>query len=91
MIRRSQTKARGNRLRRQLGNCNSRAASITTPGATFAAATPVALFTTPFALGGGSNKQQYAVSRDGRFLINQPAETSATIPITLILNWKPKP
>jgi hypothetical protein len=29
------------------------------------------------------------VSRDGRFLINQLAEESAT-PITLILNWTPK-
>ena len=30
-------------------------------------------------------------SHDGRFLINQPVETSTTPPITLILNWKPKP
>ncbi|MBI2149121.1 MAG: hypothetical protein HYU27_00760 [Acidobacteria bacterium] len=34
-------------------------------------------------------KQQYDVSRDGRFLINMPLEDSADTPITLILNWKP--
>jgi len=39
----------------------------------------------------GTNKQQYAVARDGRFLINEPTEQSSTTPITLILNWKPKP
>jgi len=32
------------------------------------------------------------VSRDGRFLINQPAEAAMPPPpITLILNWHPKP
>jgi len=55
---------------------------------TFAAETPVALFPVTLVPGAGANKQQYAVSRDGRFLINQPAETSTTTPITLILNWK---
>jgi Tol biopolymer transport system component len=65
------------------------AASVTTQGATFAPGTPVALFPASPA-GGGTVKQQYAVSRDGRFLISQPVE-SATAPITLILNWKPKP
>jgi hypothetical protein len=39
--------------------------------------------------GAGTNKQEYMVSRDGRFLLNQ--ETSTTTPITLILNWRPKP
>jgi hypothetical protein len=52
--------------------------------------TPVALFPVLIAPGAGTNKQQYAVSRDGRFLINQPAETSAMPPITLIVNWKMK-
>jgi hypothetical protein len=32
-------------------------------------------------------KAQYAVSRDGRFLINEIVEKSTT-PITLILNWR---
>jgi Tol biopolymer transport system component len=67
------------------------AASVTTSGATFAAKTPVALFPVSLAAGAGANKQEYMVSRDGRFLINQPVETSTTTPITLILNWKPKP
>jgi len=34
---------------------------------------------------------QYAVSRDGRFLINTQVDESNTTPVTLILNWKPKP
>ena len=67
------------------------AASVTATSATFAAATPFALFPAPLAPGGGVNKQEYMVSRDGRFLLNQPAEASSTTPITLILNWKPKP
>jgi hypothetical protein len=34
--------------------------------------------------------RQYAVSRDGRFLIEQLVMDRAPAPITLILNWKPK-
>jgi len=51
---------------------------------------PVPLFRTRIIVSGAAAnlKAQYAVSRDGRFLISQPAE-SATTPITLILNWKP--
>jgi Tol biopolymer transport system component len=66
-------------------------ASVSTAGTTFQSETPVALFQTRIA-GGAANlfRPQYAVSRDGRFLINQLAEESAT-PITLILNWAPKP
>src|SRR5262249_19249665 len=67
------------------------AASITFPGSTFTAGKPVALFPAALAPGLGTNRQEYAVSRDGRFLINQPVESSTTTPITLILNWKPKP
>jgi serine/threonine protein kinase/Tol biopolymer transport system component len=66
------------------------AASVTA-GATFTAETPVPLFTVTLPPGGAANRQQYAVSRDGRFLITQPAEASSTTPITVILNWKPKP
>jgi hypothetical protein len=57
-------------------------------GSTFEAGKPETLFSTqilpqPF-------KVQYAVSRDGRFLINDlTAEESTASPITLILNWKP--
>ncbi len=39
--------------------------------------------------GFGANKQENAVSRDGRFLIIQQVGTSGTAPITLILNWRP--
>jgi Tol biopolymer transport system component len=51
---------------------------------------PVPLFRTRIMVSGAAAnlKAQYAVSRDGRFLISQPAE-SATTPITLLLNWKP--
>jgi len=65
------------------------AASITTTGATLSAGAPAVLFQPRLAPGAGTNKQQYAVSRDGRFLINAPLEESTTAPITLILNWKP--
>jgi hypothetical protein len=64
--------------------------SIAVTGSTLKAGTPVPLFTALPAPGGGINKQEYAVSKNGRFLINQPADTSTTVPITLILNWKPK-
>jgi serine/threonine protein kinase len=66
------------------------AASITAAGATFSAGTPVPLFPVMLPPGLGANNQQYAVSRDGRFLINQPVETSNTAPITLLLNWHPE-
>jgi Tol biopolymer transport system component len=51
---------------------------------------PVPLFRTRIIVSGtaANLRAQYAVSRDGRFLISQPAESSNT-PITLILNWKP--
>jgi serine/threonine protein kinase/Tol biopolymer transport system component len=65
------------------------AAPVGMSGSTFEAGAPAALFQTRMAVGGAANlKQQYAVSRDGRFLVNVPFETS-TAPITLILNWHP--
>jgi Tol biopolymer transport system component len=52
---------------------------------------PAALFQTR-RLGGGLNvigrSHQYDVARDGRFLINVEAESSAP-PITLLMNWQP--
>jgi serine/threonine protein kinase/Tol biopolymer transport system component len=52
---------------------------------------PTPLFQTQ-RLGGGLNvigrSHQYDVDRDGRFLINVEAESSAP-PITLVMNWKP--
>ena len=51
---------------------------------------PVALFPTRILNGDATVfRPQYAVSRDGRFLINQPAEETTTTPVTLILNWRP--
>jgi Tol biopolymer transport system component len=58
-------------------------------GATFAAATPVPLFSVTLPPGTGANKQQYAVLRNDRFLINQPVESYMPKPITLLLNWHP--
>jgi hypothetical protein len=56
-------------------------------GSNFEAGKPAPLFSTRIVPGTNPFKPQYAVSRDGKFLINVPAlETS---PITLILNWKP--
>jgi len=52
---------------------------------------PIALFPTRITSMGPMFKHQYAVSRDGRFLISQPNEESLDAPATLILNWKPKP
>src|SRR5262249_23997610 len=68
------------------------AVAVMASGSKFEAGKPVPLFPTRILNGaiGTVNKPQYAVSRDGRFLINQPVETSTTPPITLILNWKPK-
>jgi protein kinase-like protein len=56
--------------------------------------TPAALFPVRIAGGPlpGSFKQQYAVSSDGqRFLVNLAADEGVSSPITLILNWKPRP
>ena len=56
--------------------------------------TPAALFPVRIAGGPlpGSFNQQYAVSSDGqRFLANLAADEGGASPITLILNWKPKP
>jgi serine/threonine protein kinase/Tol biopolymer transport system component len=66
------------------------AASLNFQGSTVVAGKPEDLFPASPVTGFGVNRQQYAVSRDGRFLIIQPTAPSATRPITLILNWKPK-
>jgi len=55
---------------------------------TFESGRPLALFQTQITSSGpGLFRPQYAVSPDGRFLINQPAEGSTSTPITLLLNW----
>ena len=57
----------------------------------FEAGTPVALFPTRVVQGGriAAARSEYAVARDGRFLINQPVADATAAPITLILNWNP--
>ena len=69
------------------------AVSITMQGAAIEPGIPVALFQTRI-WGGGTNAtlgQQYDVSPDGRFLVDSASEDVAMAPITLLLNWKPKP
>jgi Tol biopolymer transport system component len=54
---------------------------------------PSALFSTHIVGGGAGgnavNRQEYAVSREGHFLINEQIDDYVS-PITLVLNWKPK-
>jgi len=65
------------------------AVTVAASGSTFEAGRPVALLpTSPDAV--GFPKAQYAVSRDGRFLMNQTIEESTAVPITLIQNWQPE-
>lgn len=69
------------------------AATIAVSGTSLEAAAPLALFQTRIVGGGGNgfDKHEYAVSADGRFLINVPAGDSAAAPITLLQNWMPQP
>ena len=64
------------------------AVTVAASGSTFEAGKPVALFPTRLQI--LSDKAQYAVSRDGRFLMNQTREESTAVPITLIQNWQPE-
>jgi len=65
------------------------ASTIHTSGSSLEAETPKVLFPVQleWSLGG---HPEYAVSRDGRFLVNQFNEATSNTAITLILNWKPK-
>jgi len=63
------------------------AAAVVAQGTTFTPGPPEALFQTHIV--GSVNKQQYDVSRDGRFLVNTDLESTSTEPIHLLLNWKP--
>jgi Tol biopolymer transport system component len=66
------------------------AASVRTSGSAFDPGTPTALFQTRTAVGGNANLfPQYAVARDGRFLINVPDTASSAAPIMVIVNWNP--
>ena len=73
------------------GDATLMAVPVTAAGASFEAGTPVALFRTRIVNGGNvsQNRPQYAVARDGRFLINQPVAHATAAPITLILTWNP--
>jgi Tol biopolymer transport system component len=57
------------------------------------AGAPVALFQTKLATGafivtsGFQARAQYAVSADGRFLMNVSADDAVTLPITMVQNW----
>jgi serine/threonine protein kinase/Tol biopolymer transport system component len=62
--------------------------SISVQGQKFTPGPPVALFPALLVTGSGANRQEYAVSSDGRFLVNQAAEASTTTSITIILNWR---
>jgi Tol biopolymer transport system component len=68
------------------------AASITFGGSLPGVQLPKALFETHLATGTNviGNKPQYAVSRDGRFLLNGAIE-SASSPIVIAVNWMNKP
>jgi hypothetical protein len=58
---------------------------------TLEAGAPAVLFQTQIANPGSSAfKNQYDVSRDGRFLINMSADEATTSTITIIQNWKPR-
>jgi len=67
------------------------AASVVLGGATPDVKLPVALFQTYLATGTNvvGNKAQYAVSRDGRFLLNTAVE-SPSAPIVVAFNWMQK-
>ena len=62
------------------------AVPITTKGSELEAGSPKALFSTQ--MPGQTFKFQYAVSRDGRFLINNFIAEGTSAPITVILNMK---
>lgn len=67
------------------------AVPVRASNSTFEAGSPAALFQTRTVVGGAADlRPQYAVSRDGRFLFNVPADISPTTPITVVLNWNPR-
>ena len=57
------------------------------------AGAPVVLFPTRLASGaniavvGATARAQYAVARDGRFLMNVTADEATASPITIVQNW----
>ena len=69
------------------------AAPIAAKGATLEPGTPVPLFRSRIR-GEGTElylREQYDVAGDGRFLINVTTSDGFTSPLTLLVNWQPKP
>lgn len=62
--------------------------TVAVSGSTFEAGTAKVLFPTNTRSAGIFPKSQYAVGRDGRFLINTVLDDAAS-PITLLMNWNP--
>jgi Tol biopolymer transport system component len=65
------------------------AVTVVASGSTFEAGTPVALFPTRLPANSSQSKAFYAVSRDGRFLIDTVLD-DVSAPITLLMNWNPE-
>jgi Tol biopolymer transport system component len=66
------------------------AVPVSSKGTAFEARPAVPLFQVPIVTADAvAGKPQYAVTRDGRFLINQPAKEATATPITLLMNWNP--
>jgi Tol biopolymer transport system component len=63
------------------------AAKVKTKGAAFTASAPEPLFQTR--INQATNRQQYDVARDGKFLILTDLPETSTEPIHLLLNWHP--
>jgi dipeptidyl aminopeptidase/acylaminoacyl peptidase len=63
------------------------AVAVMAQGAAFTPGIPAALFQTHITP--ATNRQQYDIARDGRFLINTDLADTSTEPIHLLLNWKP--
>ena len=74
------------------GKLMAAAIRIAADGRALSPGGPVALFPTRFATGanvtvGFFSQAQYAVARDGRFLMNLAADDTTAAPITIVLNW----
>ena len=67
---------------------NLMAAKFDVQGTRFTAVEPKSLFQTQ--INQATNKQQYAVARDGRFLILTELRETSAEPIHLLLNWQPR-
>jgi hypothetical protein len=63
------------------------AAKVSAQGTGFTAATPESLF--PTHINQATNRPQYDVARDGRFLILTDLPDTSAEPIHLLLNWRP--